>query len=95
MKGQFKVGEVLVGQNYTIRTSRNGMECEVIAPLMLRQWHFDGEVPAGSGFVYEVRWADGHVNAAFPKNLRRKQPPAGEQSILRMLTQPMPKKELA
>lgn len=96
MSTQFKVGEVLVGQNFVNRIQRNGQECIVIEGLFVTD-HWDditGE-KHGPEPMYRVEWPDGDQVLVRPRNLRRKHPPYGEQSILRMFTQPMPQKELA
>lgn len=82
----FKVGEVLVGQNITKMPQYNGAECVVIEGLKKRR-HYCGEV-----FSYKVQWADGFIICVWPGHLRRKQPPAGEQSILDMFKLPVPKR---
>lgn len=90
MSGQFKVGEVLVGQNHIFDTSLNGMECTVVEGLEMRTSFATG-VGLEEGMAYVVEWADGRVWDCDPRNLRRKQPPTGEESILRMFTAPAPR----
>jgi hypothetical protein len=95
MSGQFKVGEVLVGQNCRRLPQYNGMDCVVRAGLarMQTQHRFTGEII--EGYFYMVVWSDGWESPARPDQLRRKQPPAGEQSVLDMFKLPAPSKEIA
>lgn len=92
MEGQFKVGEVLVGQHFVRDTYRNGQECTVIGKLKIRSWYMPKTGEIRSGVTYFVRWSDGHENCAWPEKLRRKQPPSGEQSILAMFKVSPPKR---
>lgn len=90
MSGQFKVGEVLVGQNFIHMPSYNGMECVVLAGLQMRRGFGMATREPLFGQMYRVQWANGYISSQFPRNLRRKQSPAGEESILRMFTAPAP-----
>lgn len=92
MKGQFKVGEVCIGQNFLPPLEYNGMECVIVEALAVVDCYcaVTGDVlPAEPRYC--VQWSNGKVWAVKPMYLRRKQPPAGEQSILRMFTAPSPR----
>lgn len=89
MSEQFKVGEVLVGQNHVVHTDRNGMQCEVLGELRMRT----GRSAALGGALktslqYLVQWADGRVWNAAPQYLRRRKPPvadSGERMIAELI----------
>lgn len=84
MTAGLKVGEVCIGQNFIISTEANGMECVIIGPLVLCECLVE---PIGRwvlDYRHLVRWSDGAIDNVPARNLRRKQPPAGEESILRM-----------
>lgn len=83
----FKVGEILVGQNHIINTEKNGMECEVIGDLVMRTGYPGGlNLPPETKLQYLVRWANGQEWNACPQYLRRRKPPTtGEQSIMSLL----------
>lgn len=84
MSGQFKVGEVLVGQNLIEDTEYNGVECIVIVGPVP---HVDLE-----GMGYEVEWVDRSRSWQYPHTLRRKQPPSGEQRVMDWFKLPAPSK---
>lgn len=69
----FKVGDICIGQHFLRHTEYNGMECEIIGGLDLRQWGAaDGRM--GEDMSYRVRWADGTVSNQLGHNLRPKRP---------------------
>lgn len=77
MSGQFKIGEIVVGQNFTVTTKYNGMEAEIIGGLEFRRARTShGKLERGS--MYRVQWADGKITSQFPHELRRKKPPKRE-----------------
>lgn len=87
----FKVGEVLVGQNHVLMPERNGMECVVVGSLRTSEAKdILGNVTVAAR--YEVLWVDGRHTLAKPSYLRRKKPPTGEQSILSMFKVSPPKR---
>lgn len=94
MTGGLPVGTVCIGQNYIHHAERNGMECVVIGGLDVSDAVIarTGEVVRACA-TYEVEWSDGFIDNVQPRHLRRKQPPTGELSILRMfdLTAPVPR----
>lgn len=92
MSGQFKVGEVLVGQNHIRNTEYNGMECIVTGELKMRRFTYIGYTDLYEEMRYKVQWANGIITSASQFTLRRKQPPAGEQSIMDMFKRPAPRK---
>jgi hypothetical protein len=77
MSEQFKVGEIVIGQNHVYHTHHNGMEAEIIGALEMRRCIRLGGV-VEMKLAYEVRWADGDVLFQVPHTLRRKQPPKRE-----------------
>jgi hypothetical protein len=93
MTGPFKVGEVCIGQHFIMRPDRNGCECVVLTSARHMHVRCDTTGRPHSGPMVEVRWADGWITNVMPSNLRRKRPPAGEESILRMfdVTAPAPR----
>lgn len=93
MSGNFKVGEVLVGQNHIFEKHRNGMECTVIGSLKKCSGFFRGSGKVEFFDGYQVHWANGDVTNSKQKYLRRKQPPAGEASILNMFVVAPPQRQ--
>lgn len=82
----FKVGEIVIGQNFILATSRNGMEAEIIGALEMRQWIIRDTGRMGESVAYKVRWADGEITSQEPPYLRRKKPPTtGEDAIMALL----------
>jgi hypothetical protein len=77
--GQFKVGDVCVGQNFEFNIERNGQECEVLRPMGRHAAVVQGH--RVSGFWWRVRWSDGAETDVRPFNLRRKQPPKPAREI--------------
>ncbi|MFL6676115.1 MAG: hypothetical protein ACJ8LG_22835 [Massilia sp.] len=70
-RGTLKVGDTAVGRNYTTLPDRNGMECEIIAPLLPITAF---EVRSGAYTTkprYLVRWADGLESVAQPHTLQK------------------------
>lgn len=74
----FKIGEILIGQNHVMTTDRNGMECEIIGALEMRAGRIGGVGPIETSLAYRVRWADGKEWGAKPVHLRRRKPPAAD-----------------
>lgn len=92
MEGQFKIGEVLVGQNFVICPEFNGCECVVVGALKMREGINVATGLLATDLQYAVQWSTGKITNARPYLLRRKQPPAGEQSILAMFKVSRPKR---
>lgn len=94
MTGPFKVGEVLIGQFIVLRPEYNGCECVVLEREAMRKGlhPLTGQMRE-SRRSYVVQWSDGYVCYISGQHLRRKRPPAGEESILRMfdVTAPAPR----
>lgn len=84
MNGNFKVGEVLVWQNFILSTELNNSECKVLAELKTRTTRNRVTREISHDPKYLVEWEDGDIQSIRPFNLRRKQPPSGELSILNM-----------
>lgn len=78
MSAPFKVGEILVGQDFFRNPRRNGMECEVVGGLALHHWRCTTTGEIGKGMNYEVKWSDGSVTVQAPHQLRRRRPPAAD-----------------
>ena len=79
MSGQFKVCEIVIGQNFVNIPRRNGMECEIIGGLMIRSGiNHDGST--GTYMQYRVQWADGTTANVQPYLLRRRRPPASDSN---------------
>lgn len=76
MSKQFKVGDVAIGQGFSIDVQLNGMECEIISPLQSSRMHnrYTGE-PYGVCAYHMVRWANGTEDPVRIINLRPKRPP--------------------
>lgn len=91
----FKVGEVCVGINFIFDTQYNGVECVIVAPARPMTSINQASKIVSSDAKYEVKWNDGKLDFVRPRNLRRKQPPAGEQSIMDMFKLPQQHKEPA
>lgn len=97
MNGNFKVGEVCIGQNFNSYPEYNGMECVITGGLrMVAAKTFTGSKLAAD-HRYMVQWANGLVSVIRPFYIRRKQPPSGELSILNMfvVAPPQRTKEIA
>lgn len=100
MSEQFKVGEVCIGQNFTLDLDRNKMECEVLESA---EYSIGIDSIGGLHFgpAYFVRWADGQESSVAPCKLRRKPPKQDltewAASKVRDLTKPVtqPEKEIA
>jgi hypothetical protein len=83
MSEQFKVGEVVIGQNFVFSTHRNGMEAEIIGGLSEREGWDEVTLEYYASTCYEVLWADGRITIQEPHYLRRRKPPTtGEESVL-------------
>lgn len=74
MNEQFKVGTICIGQNFTIATEYNNMECEIIGGLAMRGWKNSRTGESGVDPCYDVRWANGKEMPMAPFHLRRKPP---------------------
>jgi hypothetical protein len=68
----FKVGGVAVGCNYVTLPDRNGMQCQVLAPLQVVTAFECGVGADTTKPRYHVRWADGLESFAQPHTLRRR-----------------------
>lgn len=79
----FKVGEVAIGQNFVNNTKYNGMECTVVSALDLvtTRHHITGEVT--TAYRYGVKWADGWLTYQESHYLRKRRPPASDESAHR------------
>lgn len=73
----FKVGEVVIGQGFTISPEYNGMECTILEHLR----YYD-KVPRRtrpnvylSGWMHHVHWANGEHGREYPWNLRKRKQP--------------------
>jgi hypothetical protein len=89
MSGQFKVGDICIGQNHVIDTHLNGMECTVVQGVT---WG----IPLGKrepDHYVLVEWANGEKTASKPFHLRRKPPKQSTdewaESKVRELTKPV------
>jgi len=85
MSGQFKVGDICIGQNFIHHTEKNGMECEIIEKLAARLVYCRRTGEFEFGEHYGVRWADGEETYQEPSQLRRKQPPITGEAFIRAL----------
>jgi hypothetical protein len=68
---KFQVGDTAVGRNYVTLPDRNGMECQIIAPLKPTTAL---EVRSGAYTTkprYHVLWADGLASVAQPHTLQK------------------------
>lgn len=88
----YKVGEIVIGQNFQNSTHLNGVECQIVKGL---DFAFDCYSLAtgrnlGPSSFYEVQWPDGSIIPVRPQNLRRKQPPTGEEKVLAFFKAPRP-----
>jgi hypothetical protein len=93
MSEQFKLGEVVIGQNFIYATHRNGDECIIIEPLRLHDAIGKYTRVISREALYKVRWSDGEEICVAPVCLRRRQPPTtGEHTIMALfLTTPKAK----
>lgn len=86
--GNFKVGEIVLGQNFVNATEKNGMEGQVVRALTITtsQNIFTGVISTEP--MYVISWADGCLRNVRPQNLRRRPAPSGEKSIFEMFSKP-------
>jgi hypothetical protein len=82
MSEQFKVNEIVIGQNFIVDTQFNGMEAIIIGGLEMRPWSYEDTGESGESLAYEVEWENGEVTVQEPFTLRRKPPTTGEASVL-------------
>lgn len=81
----FKVGQVVIGQNFPARKGRNGTEGTVTMPLGVHQAYNrkgDRVIP---WYGYGVIWSDGMKMIVRPSRLRPRKPKEkhlGEQIVL-------------
>lgn len=88
-----KVGDICIGQNLVNRPSYNGVECEIIGGLELRNISYHSEEPNKFKRVgYAVKWQDGSISSQTIHHLRRKSLPGSTadervyQSLIERLT---------
>lgn len=75
MSESFKVGTICIGQNFKEHaTFRNGMECEIVNGLQLKESRNIHTGRINTKPRYQVRWVDGTVLWYSPIHLRRKPP---------------------
>lgn len=86
--GNFKVGEIILGQNFVHSTEKNGMEGQVVRSLSITTSRhiFTGVISTEP--MYFISWADGDLYNVRPKNIRRRPAPSGEKSIFEMFSNP-------
>lgn len=88
----YETGVVYVWQNQVNEYAHlNGRECVVTGPV---DFHMDwnGKFPPGwPTDTPDFIWPYDAIIYAQAGDLRRKQPPAGEESVLRMFTAPAPR----
>jgi hypothetical protein len=79
MSAGFKVGEILIGQNFVDARWRNGMECVVMSPFFLVALGFsDGT--SETCYACRVQWTDGDFGRQPARRLRRHKPPAADSN---------------
>lgn len=84
MNGQFKVGDICIGQRFVVLAHRNEMECEILGGLEMRLGRCSITGRIYKAAFYDVRWSDGGERLVSAHNLRRKPPKAtdtGESRI--------------
>lgn len=77
----FNVGEIAIGRNYVTLPDRNGMQCQVIAPLQVVTAFECGLGTDTTKARYQVRWADGLESFAQPHTLRRRPHKADSRTV--------------
>ena len=88
MSALFKVGEMVIGQNFVDYPEYNGEELQIVGMLAFR---YGTDAITGAhvkGFCYQVLDSQGVIFQCGAFNLRRRKPPAsttGEQRIIAML----------
>ena len=75
----FNVGDAIIGQNAAVELEYNGMEGEVVGPLMHRSFTNPWVDGRTEGLTYLVRWANGNVRCNWPWQLRRKDHPPAQK----------------
>jgi hypothetical protein len=76
MSKQFKVGQICIGQGFSIDVQLNGMECEIISPLQYSHLRSRNTGESYGICAYHmVRWASGHEDPVRIFHLRPKRPP--------------------
>lgn len=81
----FAVGEIAIGQGFVYATQRNSMECEILGGLKesgICRCAVRGILLASTQCHY-VRWSDGHEAYVDPRHLRKRRPPASDESAHR------------
>jgi hypothetical protein len=83
MNAGFKVGDICIGQLHVVDLHLNGMECRITSPLQMHRWFEPISGQLVDGYLYEVEWQNGQLETAFPRSLRKKQPPRSYKSKYR------------
>jgi hypothetical protein len=70
---KFKIGDLVIGQNFTFSIHRNGMEGQVVrhGPIMAAR-EMDGKAELAD---YRISWRDGLLSCCDEHNLRLLRPP--------------------
>ena len=79
----FKVGEVAIANGLVNWPELNGVECEIISPLRLGVMFDPRTDERRVGAMHDVRWPDGTETAIDIHNLRKRRPPATDESEYR------------
>lgn len=79
MNNLFQVGEIAIGQGFSVDVDHNGMECEILSTLHREpviRWTDGTEHRESCDWYHRVRWANGEESVQSPWELRKKKPPA-------------------
>lgn len=76
---KFQIGDVAIGQNFTVHSHLNGMECEIVSPLKECTGIDQSTGHLVSGLAYNVVWADG-LSSYTQEFYLKKRPPANTPS---------------
>lgn len=87
MSGPFRLGEVVLGQNFVDFTEHNGEELLVVGGLEYRTVTCLTSLKTVSGMSYKVQTKYGETFTCGPHQLRRRKPPTtGEESVLALFS---------
>lgn len=71
---KFKVGDIIIGQNFIFNLSYNGLEGEVIAAEKIRRTRKRNTNEIDNVLSYLILWSNNNMTAQKEFNLRKKPP---------------------
>ena len=92
---KFKVGEIVIGQNFIRQLYRNSAECEIIGGLQTRTSTITGTTEVTIGMKYKVKWSDGTITCQPEMYLKKKPPEEASWEEIQKSTGWNPAREIA